>query len=54
MYDAVVLNETSLAYDGSTERQRWALSHSLSLFPGVTLDVSVVTCPLLCFGHAQC
>ena len=51
---AVVLNEIHLAYDRGTERQRWALSRSLSLFPGMTLDVSLVTCALLCLGPAQC
>lgn len=48
---AVAINEINLACDGRTERQRWALSRSLSLFPGVTL--SLVTCSLLCLGHAQ-
>lgn len=32
------------------ERQPWALSYSLSLFPRVTLDVSVVACSLLSFS----
>lgn len=51
---AVVLNEINLAYDRGMERQPWALSYSLSLFPRVTLDVSVGTCSLLCFQHTWC
>lgn len=51
---AVVLNEINLAYDGGIERQHWALSHSLSLFPSVALEVSVVTRSFLRFTHAQC
>lgn len=49
----VMLTEINLARDRGTERQHWALSHSLSLFPGMTLDVLVVTFSLLCFEHAR-
>lgn len=51
---AVVLNEINLAYDEGAEGQCWPLSHSLSPFPGMTLDVTVVTCSLLCCGLARC
>lgn len=47
---AVLLSEINLAYDRGMERQPWALSYSLSLFPRVTLDVSVVACSLLSFS----